>query len=267
MRLGQPIYIDNRGGGGGIIGIDAAAKAPPDGYTLLFATTAFSTIASTARKLPYDPVKDFTPIGEIGATPLLVVVPATSQVKTLRELIDLAHAKPNTVSYGSGGLGSMSHLGMELLGAEAKAQFLHVPYKGIAPAFTDLMAGNLQVALSTFASASKLIEGGKLRGLAVTSAQRSPFAPNLPTAAEAGLPGFQIDFWWGLLAPARVPPAVVKRLNEELNAVLVETDMRDVLARDAAVPVPGTPDALGKLISLDMARWSKLIKDANIRTE
>ncbi|HSV83770.1 MAG TPA: tripartite tricarboxylate transporter substrate binding protein [Ramlibacter sp.] len=266
-RLGQPIIIDNRGGGGGILGVDAAAKAAPDGYTLLFTTTAFATNAAASRKLPYDSAKDFTPIGQIGATPLLVVVAGDSRIRTLRDLIEAAKAKPGAVNYGSGGMSSMSHLGMEYLATAAKIKITHVPYKGMAPAFTDVMAGNIQVGMSTFASAAGMMEAGKLRGLAVTSAQRLPFAPNLPTVAESGVPGFQVDFWWGLMAPARVPAEVVKRVNEELNAVLAQPEAREILARDAAVPTPSTPEGFSRLVAQDLARWSKLVKDANIQVE
>jgi tripartite-type tricarboxylate transporter receptor subunit TctC len=266
-RIGQPIIVENRSGAGGILGVADVAKAPPDGYTLLFTTTAFATNASTGIHLPYDSAKDFQPIGKIGGTPLLVVVPKDSRIKTLGELVDLARAKPNTVTYGSSGVGSMSHLGMELLASEAKVQFLHVPYKGMAPVFTDLVGGNVQASLCTFASASNLIHAGKLRGLAVASAQRSPFAPNLPSATEAGFPEFHIDFWWGLLAPAGVPPAVVKRLNDELNATLSQPDTRELLAREAAIPTPGTAEDFGKLISFELVRWSKLVKEANIKVD
>jgi tripartite-type tricarboxylate transporter receptor subunit TctC len=266
-RLGQPVIVDNRLGGGGTIGFDAAAKAPPDGYTLGFTTTAFATLAAAGKKLPYNPAKDFLPIGEIGSTPLLVVVPNDSPVKSLRELVDRARAKPNAITYGSSGIGSMSHLGMELLDAVAKVQMLHVPYKGMSPVFVDLLGDRVDAALCTFASASELLQAGKLRGLVVTGKRRSPFAPNLPTSAEAGFPDFQIDFWWGLMAPARVPAAVVTRLNDELNAILAQPDMRELLAREAAVPTPGPPDIFGKLVSSDITRWSKLIKEANIQIE
>jgi tripartite-type tricarboxylate transporter receptor subunit TctC len=266
-RLGRPIIADNKPGGGGIIAVDAVAKAPPDGYTILFTTTAIATISAGRKTLPYDPVKDFTPIGEIGATPLLIVVARDSPIRTLGELVSQARAKPNSITYGSGGVGSMSHLGMELLDSVANVQMLHVPYKGMAPALTDLIAGRVTTALCTFASALPLMKGGRLRGLTVTGAQRSPFAPDLPTSAEAGFPGFHIDFWWGIVAPARIPTEVAKRLNEELNAVLAEAGTRELLAREAAVPVPGPPDQFGKLVSSDIARWTSLIRDAHVQTE
>lgn len=266
-RLGQPLVIENKGGAGGSMGAAAVAGAPADGYTLLFTTTAIATNAAIGNKLSFDTQKDFEPIGQIGATALLVIGSNDSKVKTLRELIETARAKPNGVTYGSGGISSMSHLGMELLAAEGKVQMLHVPYKGMAPALNDLIAGSVQVGMSTVASAKPFINSGRVRVLGVTSAQRSPFLPNAPTVAEAGLPGFQIEFWWGLLAPVGTPPAVIKRLNEELNWALLQPDIRETLAHDAAIPKPGTPEEFRKLISFELARWSKLVKDANIKPE
>jgi len=267
QRLGQTLIVENRGGAGGGLGIEAGIKSPADGYTFLFITGAYATHAAIGRKLSYDPIKDIAPIGGIGTTPLLVAVSDASPMKSLRDFVELARAKPEAVNYGSGGVGSMSHLGMELLASEAKVQFAHVPYKGMSPAFTDLIAGNAEAGLTSFATVSPLIESGKVRGLAVTSAQRTPFAPHLPTTAEAGYPGFRIDFWWGLAAPARVPPAIIKRLNAELNAILAQGETRDLLAREAALPAPSTPEEFGKLIGVDTALWTRLIKERNIRVE
>ncbi len=266
-QLGQQIVIDNRTGAGGALATETVARASPDGYTLLFTTTAMATLTASGRKLPYDLARDLAPIGQIGATPLLIVVPANLPAKTMRELIDMARAKPNGVKYGSSGVGSMSHIGMELVAAEAKVQLLHVPYKSTALAMTDLFSGELQAVLGTFATLGQLVAGGKLRALVVTSAQRSTFAPHLPTVVEAGLPGAQIDFWWGLMSPARMPAPLIKRLNQELNAVLEQPETRETLAREAAVPKPGTPEDFGKLMAFEVARWSKLIKHANIRME
>jgi tripartite-type tricarboxylate transporter receptor subunit TctC len=263
-RLGQQVVIDNRAGAGGAIATDTVAKAAPDGHTLLFTTTAMPTLTASGRKLPYDLLKDLAPIGQIGATPLLISVPASSAAKSLRDLIDVARARPDAVKYGSSGIGSMSHIGMELVAAQAKVQMLHVPYKGTAIAMTDLIAGELQAVLGTFATMGQLVASGKLRGIVVTSAQRSPFAPHLPTVVEAGLPGAQIDFWWGLTSPARLPPAIATRLNRDLNAVLEQADTREVLGREAAVVRPGTAEAFGKLMAFEVARWSKIIKDARI---
>jgi tripartite-type tricarboxylate transporter receptor subunit TctC len=187
-RLGQPIVIENKGGAGGTLGTDAVAKSPADGYTLLFASTSITTNAASGKNLPYDLGKDLEPIGQIGATPLLIVVANDSKATTLRELLDLARAKPNSISYGSGGVGAISHLGLELFASEAKVRLLHVPYKGTALAFTDLLGGHLQMLLSSPASAAPFTNTGKIRSLAVTSAQRSPFLPQLPTVAESGVP-------------------------------------------------------------------------------
>jgi tripartite-type tricarboxylate transporter receptor subunit TctC len=266
-RLGQPIIIDNRSGAGGTIGTDFVVKAPADGNTLLFASSSITTNAAIGKKLSYDPRKDLAPIGEIGAGPFVVVVANDVNAKTLPELITLARAKPRSLSYGSAGIGGMNHLGTELLASAAKIELVHVPYKGISLAFTDLIAGNLQVMLPSLASAVPYIHAGKMRGLAVTSPERSPLAPELPTAAEAGLPGFQLEVWWGLAGPAQLPAPVVKRLNEELKAVLALPEVRELLAREAATPKPGTPEQFGQLIRDDFTRWSKLIKDAHIQAE
>jgi len=266
-RLGQPIIIDNRGGGGGTIGTDAVAKSPADGYTLLLASTSITTNAASGKKLPFDPLKDLEPIGLVAASPFAVVVANDLKVTTLREFIDLARAKPKTINYGSAGVGGMNHLGTELFASAAKVQLTHVPYKGISLAFTDLMGGSLQMLLPSLASATQQIQSGKMRGLAVTGAQRSPLAPNIPTASEAGVPGFQLEVWFGLMGPARMPPNVVKRLNEEVNAALASPDMKEMLAREGAEPRPGTPDDFNKLIRSEVARWTSLIRDSNIQIE
>ena len=266
-RLGQSIVVENKGGAGGTIGTDFVAKAPADGYTLLFVSTSITTNAASGKSLPYDLLKDLQPIGEVAAGPFVVVVANDFKATTLREFIESAHSKPNTISYGTAGIGGINHLGTELLASEAKIQLVHVPYKGIGPAFTDLMGGRLQMALPSLASVTQYLNAGKMRGLAVTGAQRSALAPDLPTVSEAGLPGFQLEVWWGLVGPARLPAPVVKRLNDELNAVLALPEMREVLAREGATPRPSTPEEFGKLIGSDLARWAKLIKDAHIQVE
>src|SRR5262249_24785561 len=249
------------------IGTDFVAKSPPDGYTLLFASTSITTNAASGKKLPYDLVKDLQPIGEVGAGPFVVVVNNDVKAKTLKEFLDLARAKPGSISYGTAGIGGINHLGTELFASAAKIHLVHVPYKGIGPAFTDLMGGRLQMALPTVSSAIAFLQAGKMRGLCVTGAQRSSLVPDLPTCSHAGLPRFHLGVWWGILGPAKTPADVVKRINDELNAVLVQPEVRDVLAREGATPTPVAPDAFGKLIPFELARWSKLIKDANIQTE
>ena len=266
-RLGQPVIVENKGGAGGTIGTDYVAKSPPDGNTILFVSTSITTNAASGKQLPYDLLKDLQPIGQVAAGAFVVVVSNDLKVTTLKEFIDLARAKPNSISYGSAGIGGINQLGTELLASAAKIQLVHVPYKGIGPAFTDLMGGNIQMALPTIASAVQHIQSGKMRGLAVTGAKRSPLAPELPTVAEAALPGFVLEVWWGIVGPAKLPAPVLKRLNEELNAVLALPEVKEVLAREGTEPRPGTPDEFSKLIGADLARWTKLIKDTNIKVE
>jgi tripartite-type tricarboxylate transporter receptor subunit TctC len=266
-RLGQPVIVDNRGGAGGTIGTEFVTKSPADGYTLLFASTSITTNAAGSKKLPYDPVKDLEPIGMVASSPFAVVVSNELQVKTLRQFIDLARAKPKSINYGTAGIGGTNHFATELLASTAKVQLVHIPYKGISLAFTDLLGGNLQMLLPSLPSAIQYIQSGKMRGLAVTSAQRSPLAPDIPTASEAGLPGFELEVWYGLMGPARLPAAVVKRLNEAINAVLAMPDVQQALAREGATPRPGTPAALGSLVQSELTRWRRLIKESSLRID
>lgn len=266
-RLGQPVVIENKDGAGGTIGTEFVAKAPADGYTLLFASASIVTNSAIGKKLRYDPVKDLAPIGLIAASPFAIVVANSVKATTLKEFIELARAQPKTLNYGSAGIGGMNHLGAELFASTARVQLVHVPYKGIAPAFNDLMAGNLQMLLPSLASSTVHMRAGKMRGLAVTGSQRSPLAPDLPTVAEAGLPGFQLEVWFGIMGPARLPPATIKRLNEELNAALALPDVKELFAREGATPRPGTPDDFHQLIGSEMVRWTRLIKETGIQAE
>ncbi|MFO1414800.1 MAG: tripartite tricarboxylate transporter substrate binding protein [Burkholderiales bacterium] len=266
-RTGQSFVVENKAGAGGTIGTDFVAKAPPDGYTLLFVSTSITTNAASGKTLPYDLLNDLQPIGQVAAGPFAIVVANDLPARTLKEFIDLARAKPGSVSYGSAGIGGINQLGTELFASAAKIQLVHIPYKGIGPAFTDQMAGRLQMTLPTVASVVTYLQAGKMRGLAVTSAQRSPLAPDLPTVSEVGLPGFELEVWWGIVGPAKMPPALVKRINEELNAVLTAPEVRDVLVKEGASPRPGSPEAFGELIASDLKRWTKLIKDAKIQVE
>lgn len=266
-RLGQSVVVENRGGSGGTIGTEFVVRSRPDGYTLLFASSSLTTNAAMGKKLGYDPLTDLAPIGEIGTGAFVVAVGNAVPARTLAELLALARAEPGRIGYGSAGSGGINHLGTELLASAAKVRLLHVPYKGIAPAFTDLMAGNLQLLLPSLASALPYIQAGKMRGLAVTSRERSPLAPELPTAAEAGIPGFALDVWWGLACPASLPAPVVARLNRELNAVVTSPEVAELLAREAAQAHPGPPEQFGRTIAADLARWTRLVKDHGITTE
>lgn len=266
-RLSQSVVVENKGGGGGTIGTDFVAKSPADGYTLLFVSGSIATNASSGKKLPYDPLKDLESIGGIAASPFVIVVANDVKAGTLKEFIDLARAKPKSISYGTAGIGGINHLGTELFASAAKVQLTHVPYRGIGPAFIDVMGGNLQMVLPTLASVAPHIRAGKMRALAVTSTQRSPLMPEIPTANEAGLPGFKLEVWFGLLGPARMPPAVVKRLNEDLNAVLALADVKELLAREGATAQPSTPEEFENVIKSDITRWTRLIKDTGIQIE
>jgi tripartite-type tricarboxylate transporter receptor subunit TctC len=261
------VVVENKGGGGGTIGTETVVRAPADGHTLLFASASITTNVASGKKLGYDLLTDLVPIGGIAATPLAIVVSNEIKATNLAEFIAYARANPKVINYGSAGTGGMNHLGTELFATAAKVELVHVPYKGIAPAFTDLMGGSLQMLLPSLASVLPHIRSGKMRALAVTAKQRSPLAPEIPTAAEAGLPGFQLEVWFGLLGPARLPSPVLKRLNEELNAVLAMPEVKELLAREAAWPYPTTPDEFGRLVRSEVSRWGKLIKDNNIAIE
>ena len=266
-RLGQPVVVENKAGGGGTIGTEFVVKAPADGYTLLFASASITTNAASGKKLAYDLVKDLEPIGGVAATPFAIVVSQDLKVKTLAEFIALARAKPGSINYGSAGIGGMNHLGTELFSSASKVQLVHVPYKGIGPAFVDLMGGNLQMVLPSVASVIGHIRAGKMQGLAVTSATRSPLAPEIPTAEEAGLPGFRLEVWFGLLGPAKLPASIRKRLNDEINAVLAMPDVKETLAREGSTPMPGTPEEFGSLIRSEIDSWGRLIREKSIQRE
>jgi tripartite-type tricarboxylate transporter receptor subunit TctC len=266
-RLGQPVVVDNKGGGGGTIGTDFVARSSADGYTLLFVSGSIATNVASGKKLPFDLMKDLESIGGVAATPFVIVVGNEVKATTLKEFIGLAAAKPKSLNYGTAGIGGINHLGTELFASAAKVQLTHIPYKGIGPAFNDLMGSNLQMLLPTLASVAPHIQGGKMRGLAVTSMKRSPMLPEIPTANESGLPGFELEVWFGLLGPAGMPPGVVKRLNNELNTVLALPEFKEILAREGATPKPSTPTEFGNLIRSDITRWTRLIKDTGIQIE
>jgi tripartite-type tricarboxylate transporter receptor subunit TctC len=266
-NLGQQVIVENRPGAGATLATDLVAKSAPDGYTLFLTPSAHALSPSIYRKLPFDPVKDFAAVGQMASVPLVVIVSASLQVNTLRELIDLARAKPSFINFGSGGNGAAQHLAGEFLKSLAGIEMVHVPYKGSGQAIPDLIAGQIQLMVEPLASAMPHIRGGRVKALAITSRQRVPSLPELPTAEEAGLPGFEVTAWYGLLAPAGTPPEVVARLNAEVNRIIAQPAMRESLATQGAIPVGGTPQQFMDLIVAEIARWRPIIQKAGIRAD
>ena len=261
---GQQMVIENRGGGGSNVGSEAGAKAPPDGYTILFAAFPFATNQFLYSKLPYDPVADFAPITLIGTFPNILVVPNTSPAKSVTELI--AHAKANRgdVTFGSSGIGTSPHLNGELFLRMAGFEMTHVPYRGAGPAIIDLIPGRLTMMFNTSGSLMPHVQAGRLRALAVSSGKRFSAAPELPTVAESGVPGFDVSSWYGLLAPAKTPPAIVQKMNADAVKVLREPDVRQKLENLGLEVVGSTPEQFGAFIRAEMDKWGPVIKAAKI---
>ena len=263
--LNQTFIVENIGGGGGAIACQTTAKAAPDGYTLLQGYVAtHGTSPATRSKLPYDAIRDFTPVGMIGGTPNVLVVNASLPVQNVQQFIDYLRAKPGSVSYGSAGQGSLTHLTMELLKDAANLFAVHIPYRGVAPAFQDLLGGQTQAMFPGLAAALPHIRSGRVRPLAVTGSARHPLLKEVPTMVEAGFKGFDALQWYGVVGPAGLPPAVLKTLNETLNAVLTGPDLRDKLSAEAVEPSPMSSEAFAAFIRADIARWTKIARDRKI---
>ncbi|MEQ1657986.1 MAG: tripartite tricarboxylate transporter substrate binding protein [Hylemonella sp.] len=265
--LGQTFVVDNQGGGGGVIASQNTAKAAPDGYTLMQGYVATHGTSPATRKLPYDPIKDFTPIGMIGGTPNVLVVNAAIPARDVKEFVAYLRANLGKVSYGSAGAGSLTHLTMELFKQQIDSFMVHIPYRGVAPAFTDLIGGQTQAMFPGLAAALPHIRSGRVRALAVTGAQRHPQLKDTPTLDELGYKGFDAMQWYGVVGPAQMPAAIVKQLNDTLNAVLKAPDMREKLSIEAIEPMPMSADAFGKFMREDIARWTRLAKDRNIQLD
>ena len=262
--LGQSIIVENMSGGGGIVGSQAAARAAPDGYTLMLGYVGTHGTNPALRKLPYDAIKDFTPIAMVGGTPNILVVNPTVPANNLKEFIAYAKANPNTVSYGSAGQGTLTHLAMEQLKEEAGINVAHAPYRGIGPALTDLLGAQTQAVFPGLAAALPHIKAGKLRPLAITGAARHPLMPNVPTLAELGYSGFDGVQWYGIVGPAKMPPALVKRLNTEINKLIVAPELKEKLSGEALEPMPMSPEQFGEYMKNDIAKWEKLVKTRKI---
>ena len=262
---GQPVIVDPRPGGNTVIGTDAVAKSKPDGYTLLLISTTHALNGLLESKLPYDTVKDFAPVATIASSELVLVVHPTVPATNLKEFIAYAKARPGAVSYATASAGGPTHLAPELLSMMAGLKMLHVPYKGSGPAVIDLVGGQVNLYFSAPISVISHINAGKLRAIAISGDARSPVLPSVPTFTEAGLPGFDMRFWYGVLAPAGTPKDVLDKLSAEIGKIIVVPDMKEKLASQGADPFVNTPERFAAIIQSDMARYDKVIKAANIR--
>jgi len=265
-RIGQQVIVENKPGAGGNLGAEFAVKSPPDGYTLLLIAGSY-TVNPSLYKLSFDPVNDISPIVQLSQGPFVVAVHPSVPAKTLKELIDYARREPDKLSYASAGSGSITHLASELFLDMAKIKAVHVPYKGTGPALNDTIAGNTQLIFGSVATSLQFIKSGRLRGLAVTTPQRIPAAPDLPTVAEAGVPGYEVVLWHGLVGPKGLPSGVVERINQAANDALKSKDVADLLATDGVAPAGGAPETFRALIKADIERWSKVVKQANIKID
>jgi tripartite-type tricarboxylate transporter receptor subunit TctC len=266
QKLGQPVLVENRPGAGGNLGAEIALKAPADGYTLLLIAGSY-TVNASLYKLPFDSGNDISPIIQLSQGPFVVAVNPQVQAKTLPEFIALAKKEPGKMSYASAGSGSITHLATELFLNMAKISIVHVPYKGTGPAQTDTIGGVTQMLFGSVATTLPFVKSGRLRALAVTTPKRIPAAPEIPTVAEAGVPGYDVTLWHGLIAPKGVPAPIVAQLNKAANEVLQAKEMEERLSSDGVSPAGGTPEQFGRQIKSDITRWAAVIKQANVKLE
>ncbi len=264
---GQQVVIDNRPGAGTVIGTAIAAKSAPDGYTLFQANAAHTINPSLLRDLPYDTLRAFTPVSLSAELPNVLVLHPSVPARTVKELIGVLQANPGKYNFASSGVGNATHLAGELFRSATRTQMVHVPYKSGGFALTDLIAGQVQLYFATLPSALPHINGGRMRGLAVTTIRRSSAAPQLPTMDEAGVPGFEVTSWYGILVPAGTPAAIVAKLNRDITATLKDPAVRSQIAAQGADPVGNKADEFAAFISRELVKWARLVKEANIRPE
>src|SRR5688572_18845610 len=258
-RLGQPFLVENRAGGGGHIGADMVAKAPPNGYTLLVAGVPHAIGMTLYRKLPYDMSKDLAPITQMATFPSLIVVHPSLPVKNIKELLALAKARPGQINFGANP-GSPNHLSIELLNTMAKVKMVFIGYKGAGPSVADTVAGQIQLVSAGFPSVLGYVQAGRLRPIAVTSTKRSPVLPDVPTVSESGVPGYDVTSWYGIFGPLGLPGAIVTKLNTEIATVLKAPDVNERLAALGAQPAPTTPEELGRIVREEVKRWAEVVK-------
>jgi tripartite-type tricarboxylate transporter receptor subunit TctC len=261
---GQPVLVENRGGAGGVIGSAAVAGAPADGYTLLLVSVTFTINPAVKKTMPFDTSRDFTPVAFIARSPLLVTASNKLPVKSAKELLDLAKSKPGQITFASSGPGSINQIAAELIALSAGVKLMHVPYKGGAPGLNDLVGGHVDLYVSSLPQVLQLAKDGQARALAVTSARRTPLLPDVPTLEEAGIPGFDLSSWWGIVGPAGMPATIVNALNTEIGKMLTSPELSTILANEGAEAATMTPQAFGDMMRSETERWIKVAREANI---
>jgi tripartite-type tricarboxylate transporter receptor subunit TctC len=261
---GQPVIVENRPGAGGMIGTSTVAAAPPDGYTLLLVSSTFTINPAIKKSIPFDTIKDFTPVAFIARSPLLVTASNKLAVTSAKELLALARSQPGQITYASSGPGSINQISAELIALSAGVKLMHVPYKGGAPALNDLLGGHVDIYVSSLPQVLQLAQSGQAKALAVTSTKRTPLLPNVPTLDESGIAGFDLSSWWGIVGPAGMPANVVNALNSEIGKMLTSPELSKILSTEGAEAEAMTPQQFGDLMRLETERWTKVAREANI---
>ena len=265
--LGQQVIIDNRPGAGGTLGTDQAAKSPPDGYTMVLNGSSVALAPTLYGNLPYDTLRDLAPVSLVASQPNILAVHPSLPVRTVKQLLALAKAQPGVINYASGGNGSANQLATELLKLMTRTDFTHVPYKGTGPSMTDLLSGQVQMTISVMAAMLPFVNSGRLRALAVTGSRRAPAAPDIPTLAEAGVPGYEYDTWYGIQLPAKTPRSIIDQLNAEIGRILQKPQVRNRYATNGLDSVASSPEEFSALLRSEIPKWAKVIKAAGVTVQ